>query len=163
MEIERKFLVDKIPFALDEFECKDIRQGYISMIPTIRIRKSDNRFFLTVKGKGLMAREEFETGIDVATYTKLVDAVDGNIIQKKRYIIPIEDSELKIELDIFEGLFKGLIYAEVEFPDEETAKTFTPPEWFGRDVTKDGNYQNSYLSRMTRKQIKQLLKEVKAK
>ena len=36
--------------------------------------------------------------------------------------------------------------AEVEFPDEEAALAFTPPVWFGRDVTFTGEYQNSRLA-----------------
>lgn len=36
--------------------------------------------------------------------------------------------------------------AEVEFETEEEANAFVPPEWFGRDVTYSGEYQNSRLS-----------------
>ena len=39
-----------------------------------------------------------------------------------------------------------MILAEVEFKSEEDALSFTPPEWFGRDVTWSGEYQNSRLS-----------------
>ena len=35
---------------------------------------------------------------------------------------------------------------EVEFDDEESARSFVPPAWFGKDVTFDGRYHNSYLS-----------------
>ena len=41
---------------------------------------------------------------------------------------------------------KGLMLAEVEFKTEEEAKNFKPPQWFGREVTFSGEYQNSYLS-----------------
>ena len=67
------------------------------------------------------------------------------MIRKKRYLIPIE-SNLKIELDIFEGDLDGLVLAEVEFSDVETANSFIPPEWFGEDVTFSEKYQNSNLS-----------------
>ena len=36
--------------------------------------------------------------------------------------------------------------AEVEFPSEEAAHAFVPPEWFGREVTFTGEYQNSRLA-----------------
>ena len=52
-----------------------------------------------------------------------------------------------IELDIFEGDLAPLILAEVEFPSEEEANAFTPPEWFAKDVTYSGKYHNSYMSR----------------
>ena len=51
-----------------------------------------------------------------------------------------------IELDIFHGKFEGLILAEVEFPSLEEAKNFTPPEYFGEDVTFSTEYHNSTLS-----------------
>ncbi|MCI9541193.1 MAG: hypothetical protein HFG39_09075 [Lachnospiraceae bacterium] len=71
---------------------------------------------------------------------------DGKVITKKRYRIP-EKSSLMIELDIFEGDLEGLIMAEVEFPDKETANAYRPPEWFGKEVTFDKTYHNSNLSK----------------
>ena len=35
---------------------------------------------------------------------------------------------------------------EVEFPDEESAKAFNPPEWFGEEVTFDDRFKNNYLA-----------------
>ena len=55
-------------------------------------------------------------------------------------------ADLTGEMDVFEGVYEGLILAEVEFPDEETALSFKPPEWFGRDVTFTGEYSNSRLA-----------------
>ena len=70
---------------------------------------------------------------------------DGLLITKKRYCIPLDP--YTIELDIFEGDLAPLILAEVEFPSEEKANAFTPPEWFAKDVTYSGKYHNSYMSR----------------
>lgn len=52
-----------------------------------------------------------------------------------------------IELDIFRGALDGIILAEVEFASIEEAESFLPPEWFGEDVTYDGRYHNSAMSR----------------
>jgi CYTH domain-containing protein len=38
--------------------------------------------------------------------------------------------------------------AEVEFESEEQANAFEAPGWFGEEVTFDGRYHNSYMSRM---------------
>ena len=70
---------------------------------------------------------------------------DGNVIRKRRYLIPIE-SGLTIELDLFAAPFEGLILAEVEFPSEEEANAFLPPAWFGEEVTWSTEYHNSTLS-----------------
>ena len=43
--------------------------------------------------------------------------------------------------------------AEVEFPSIEEAESFAAPEWFGEDVTYDGRYHNSAMSRMKVEEI----------
>ena len=48
---------------------------------------------------------------------------------------------------IFHGKHSGLILAEVEFPTEEEANQYCPPDWFGEDVTLSTRYHNSNLSR----------------
>ena len=62
-------------------------------------------------------------------------------------MIPL-NTELTIELDVFEGYLKPLVLAEVEFPTEAMAMSFVPPEWFGEDVTFSGEYHNSHLSQL---------------
>jgi CYTH domain-containing protein len=57
-------------------------------------------------------------------------------------------AHLTIELDVFEGQYEGLMLAEVEFKNLEEAHSFTPPSWFGKDVTLTGEYQNSRLSQI---------------
>ena len=151
MEIERKFLIKRLPEGLDTYEHHEISQGYISTYPVIRIRKLDETYILTMKSSGLLTREEYEMSISKEEFDNLTAKVDGNVIMKTRYYIPIND--LMIELDIFHGCFEGLMYAEVEFPDEETAKAFNPPEYFGEDVTEKSGYQNSALSSMSASEI----------
>ena len=56
-------------------------------------------------------------------------------------------SSLTAELDLFSGELAGLVILEVEFPSVEAAVSFTPPAWFGRDVTEDPAYHNSAISR----------------
>ncbi len=156
MEIERKFLIKDtadIPFDLSAYPHKTIEQGYICTSPVIRVRRADDKYILTIKGSGMMAREEHELPLTPESYDKLRDKADGIIIAKSRYLIPLSDvtddpdySALTLELDIFGGLHQGLIIAEIEFPSEELANSFVPPAWLSNDVTNDGRYHNSYLS-----------------
>lgn len=145
MEIERKYLVKKVPENLNDYECLKIEQAYLCRKPVVRIRKQDEEYILTYKGDGMMIREEYNLPLDKEAYEHLREKADGKVITKKRYIIPIEN-ELKVELDIFEGEQKGIILAEVEFPDEETCNQFQPPEWFLEDVTMRKEYHNSNMS-----------------
>lgn len=142
MEIERKFLVKALP-DLSKYEYVDIEQGYLSTSPVVRIRKKNDKYILTYKGSGLMAREEIEAALTKEAYEHLLEKIDGYPITKRRYMIPYES--YTIELDIFEGHMKDLIMAEVEFPSVEEADAFVAPEWFGEDVTSDRRYHNSNM------------------
>ncbi|MCI8454336.1 MAG: CYTH domain-containing protein [Lachnospiraceae bacterium] len=146
MEIERKFLVEHPPKDYASFPFRQIEQAYLCTEPVIRIRREDDSFYLTYKGSGLLSREEYNLPLTADAYSHLLPKADGNVLTKKRYLLPLSDSGLTIELDVFEGRFAGLILAEVEFPTEEAAHAFMPPEWFAKDVTLSGEYQNSRLS-----------------
>lgn len=160
MEIERKFTVKSLPEQLSQYSFYHIEQAYLNTDPVVRIRKQDDEYYLTYKGKGLMAREEYNLPLNKDSYYHLREKADGNIIAKKRYLIPIEHPtftsdfqfsidqiSLTIELDIFDAPFENLVIAEVEFPNEEMAAAFCPVDWFLKDVTADPAYYNSNLSR----------------
>lgn len=146
MEIERKFLIKELPANLEEFPFHHIEQAYLCTDPVVRIRRQDETYILTYKGKGMVAREEYNLPLNEHAYLHLKEKADGNIITKKRYLIPLPDN-LTIELDVFEGAFQGMILAEVEFPDLDTANAFVSPAWFGEDVSMCPEYHNSNLSR----------------
>jgi len=150
MEIERKYLIKDIPFSLESFDVRIIEQGYLCTAPVVRIRKDNDKYELTYKSGGLMKRREENLPLNQASYEHLVMKVDGRLIQKRRYMIPLdgENTGLTVELDVFEGDLAPLVLAEVEFPDENAANAFVAPAWFGEDVTFCGLYHNSYLSKL---------------
>ena len=144
MEIERKFLVKEMP-NLKQYSFHCMEQGYLNTDPVVRVRKEDDSYYLTYKGKGLLAREEYNLPLNEEGYYHLVEKADGVIIRKKRYLIPYE--KYTIELDVFEEPYEKLVIAEVEFESEEEVGEFCPPDWFGEDVTYDRRYHNSNLSK----------------
>ena len=157
-EIERKFKVKELPELLEQYEKKEIEQGYLCVKPVVRIRKSVNgehtKYILCYKSKlGLQKTEdtiantceEAEFLLTEEAYVHLREKVDGRLIQKTRYIIPLENG-LKIELDVFHGELEGLYFVEVEFPDEVCAKAFELPKWFADDVTCDKRFKNNYIA-----------------
>ena len=145
MEIERKFLTKEIPFDITEYPCLAFSQAYLSFSPTIRIRQSNDDYILTVKGKGHLAREEFELTLTQEEYKRLSRKTEGTPVVKKRYLVPLEQG-LTAEVDLYEGSLSGLMTTEVEFPSLEAAEQFVPPEWFGRDVSGEKAYKNTSLS-----------------
>ena len=92
-----------------------------------------------------MVREEHELPLTQEAFEHMLPKVDGNLISKTRYLIPLEHN-LTAELDIFEGNLSSLRLVEVEFSSVEEADNFIPPAWFGEEVTHSGKYHNSYLS-----------------
>ena len=147
MEIERKFLIKQIPEGCTSFPCRQIEQAYLNTDPVVRVRRDNDDYYLTYKGKGLLSREEYNLPLNEEAYRHLIQKADGIIISKKRYLIPLTD-RLTIELDIFEGDLAPLKLAEVEFETKEEAESFLPPKWFGKDVTFSSDYHNSTLSRV---------------
>ena len=127
MEIERKYLITHPPKGYETHPSSLMGQAYL-------------------QGKGLLAREEHNLPLTKDAYLHLLPKADGIVLTKRRYRIPLPGSSLVAELDIFFGEYQGLMLAEVEFPSVEDAEHFTPPAWFGRDVTFSGEYQNSKLS-----------------
>lgn len=144
MEIERKFLLRHLPESLDSYECLTLEQAYLCTNPVVRVRRENQDFHLTYKGRGMMVREEYNLPLNQDAYQHLLAKADGSVITKKRYRIPIPP--YMAELDIFEGIFSGLTIVEVEFPTEAEALAFLPPDWMGEEVTQDSRYHNSYLS-----------------
>lgn len=121
MEIERKFTIKELPADLDSHTCLLIEQAYLNTDPVIRIRRQDDDYYLTYKGKGLMAREEYNLPLTREAYEHLLPKADGNIITKKRYLFPISEPSfregyhsestpsLTIELDVFEAPLHHLL------------------------------------------------------
>lgn len=147
MEIERKFLIKKLPDNLTSYKARKIEQAYLCTDPVVRVRRDNDDYYLTYKSKGMIVREEYNLPLTKEAYGHLIAKADGNIITKTRYEIPEKDN-LTIELDVFEGKFDGLLLAEVEFASEEEALGYIPPEWFGEDVSNSTKYHNSTLSRL---------------
>ena len=131
---------------LEQYPSKVIEQGYLCTEPVVRIRKSNDNYYLTYKSKGLLAREEYNLPLTKEAYEHLKPKADGIVISKIRYVIPEKDG-LSIELDVFKAPYEGLLLAEVEFPNEEVAHAYQPPKWFGEDVTYSAEYHNSTLSK----------------
>ena len=152
MEIERKFTVKTLPDHLEDYPHSRLTQAYLCTDPVLRIRRDGEGYIFTYKGSGLMVREEYNLPLTREAFDHLLPKADGAIIEKTRYRIPLaeyavsngEKQPLTAELDLF-TLPKPLQMVEVEFPDEESARSFIPPDWFGEDVTDNPAYHNSNM------------------
>lgn len=156
MEIEKKYRLKYWPENLERYPKKIIEQGYLCENPVIRIRKSNEDFILTYKSRfgfdenrkeSAKVCNETEVALTRESYEHLKTKIDWNMIEKTRYLIPVNEKHTA-ELDVFRGRLEGLFFAEVEFESEEEAEVFIPPEWFGEEVTHDERYLNKNLAKV---------------
>lgn len=120
-------------------------QAYLNLKPVVRVRKEDDEYYLTYKGEGSIAKEEYNLKLNEESFYNLLKKCEGNIIEKQRYNLRLTD-KLVAEVDVFRGKFEGLILIEVEFESIEDAENFVLPDWFGRDVSYEKEYHNAYMS-----------------
>ncbi len=148
MEIERKFLLKNDEWRKKIAQKISIKQGYISTEAnsTVRIRITDSKSFITIKGKGInIAHPEYEYEIPTKDAQEMFDLFcNNNSIEKTRYIVNFSNQIW--EIDEFEGRHKGLILAEVELKEEN--ETIILPDWIGEEVTGNPKYYNSNLSKV---------------
>ena len=88
MEIERKWMVTGWPEGLPLQEEFTMRQGYISVQPTVRIREEaltggSTDYILCFKSAGGLAREEIERSIDKDLFVQLEEKIIGKPLIKK--------------------------------------------------------------------------------
>ena len=138
----------------------------------------DERFILTVKGKAAgvesaLAREECEFELSEDSYRDLLAKTEGRTLIKARYVIPeaaigegaIADAKTEgsfvegacetacargrvFEIDVFEGDFAGLAFAEMEFASLDEAQAYPTPSWARADVSEDSRYRNVVMAQV---------------
>ena len=151
MEIERKWMVNGWPEGenfpplplKEEFA---MRQGYISVRPTVRIREEalkggNTAYILCFKSGGGLAREEIERPIDRQLFEELEQKIIAKpLIGKIRRSYALPDG-LVLEVNhVDEGQPTEFWYAEVEYPTVEAARSWDPEafglgEYLSDDVT----------------------------
>lgn len=133
MEIERKWMVTGWPEGLPLLETYHMDQGYISVRPTVRIRREaleGGKTALVLCFKGAagadgLSRKEIETEIDQPLFGQLEDLIGKPLIQKvrKTYLLP-DGNHLEVNC-VDEGLPSAFWYAEIEYRTEEEARSWS--------------------------------------
>jgi len=142
IELERVFLIKELPNDLDQYKPIIMKVGVFydsnelgaNRVDHLNIRQKDDKYEIRKKEgdseyKKLehtiyITKEEFDLLMTVATQKH----------EKNLYLYPIDDS-YESEIDIYLGKLTGYARVEVEFKNEEDMENFTPPEWFGHEIT----------------------------
>lgn len=149
IENEFTYLVKDIPSNIASYPSEKILQGYLSEgVGNLRIRQKGNKYELTKKTP--LREGDFSRFNETTIYLSKQEfdkiwPLTVKSLEKTRYYIDLEHG-LKAELDVYEGDLKGFAVVEVEFPSEELRSKFTPPSWFGKDITQLEWSANEYLA-----------------
>jgi len=140
VEIERKFLVRKERLPAELPEGDELEQGYLCTDPTVRVRlvtgpDGTRHAELTIKGKGLLTRAEFNYPIPAADAEALLHLCARTLRKLRRKLG-------RFDLDHFRD--RDLWLAEIELQSER--EPFERPPWLGEEVTQDRAYSNSRLA-----------------
>jgi adenylate cyclase len=148
LEIERKYLVKRLPRVSKRGSPSRIVQGYFPFFAQnveIRLRRKDSQHFITLKAGRGVKRFEKEIKIPKSKFQALWPLTRGARISKSRYRIVFGNRT--IELDVYDGPHRGLVTADVEFDSLQASRSFRPPAWIAREITGLSKYSNRVLAR----------------
>lgn len=140
IELERTFLLRKLPEGLRDSEFKEIIDIYYPKHydhPVIRLRKNGDKFELTKKepmnddASEQVEHTLFLTPEEFNEFSKL----EGKKVYKKRYYYNYNGRVA--EIDVFQGDLKGLIVVDFEFSSVEEKNSFEIPDFCLVDITQE--------------------------
>lgn len=140
MEIERKFLIEKFPEGLPLVEQAIVKQSYLSTNPELRIRQittgqDQDKYLLTIKSDGLLARSEVNLDLSESQYQELIQNVTAEPIVKDYRVYLLPDNRLLECSLVDDDKLSRFMYAEVEFSSIQEANIFKKPDCLGAEVT----------------------------
>ena len=146
IEIERKFLLKKLPPTVRSIPGEQILQGYLAYdeYTEVRLRQHGVKHFITIKQGSGLKRTEIEESISAAQFKALWPATEGRRVEKIRSVV--QHGIHCLEIDRYQGDLKPLLVAEVEFPSIEASELFKKPGYFGQEVTGEEGYRNATLA-----------------
>ncbi|HYD03246.1 MAG TPA: hypothetical protein VEC16_03010 [Alphaproteobacteria bacterium] len=102
----------------------------------------DKEYYFTLKGDGMLERDELEERIKRELYLQYWKETEGKRVKKVRY--EKKHSFYTIEFDSYIDDRPDLIIAEIEVPNRTFISGVIP---IGKDVTYDPRYKNSNLAK----------------
>jgi adenylate cyclase len=150
VEIERKYLLRKLPAEVRGAPVAEIEQGYLPgevLVERLRRVKTPAgvQYVRTVKTGSGLVRTELEESCTLATFKAMWPLTKGKRLRKRRY--RLADAGHVWEIDEF--LDRRLVLAEVELTSARDEVVL--PDWLARcavrEVTAEPEYLNHTLSR----------------
>ena len=158
MEIERKFLVKKLP-DLSGVESVDYERYYLSVSDGVeeRIQKTGDTYSY-----------ERKTSVDALTRSTELRHISktefDDLRQNTTKAILRQSYSLSssLSIKIYHGDYEGLIRAEIEFSSLEEAKAYQPEPWMGREITNTPLGRDSSLLKLNSDSVVRLIEQLAA-
>lgn len=157
-EIERKFLVKELP-NLSSIKVVSYERYYLFVGNGIelRIQRKNDEYELERKvATGDLSRTSDFCPLSAEEFNLLKRLSNKAIIRDAYQLSETPDVSIKI----YHGDYEGLVRAEFEFGSEIKAKSFTPPEWCGVEITDTDLGRDSRLLALSKEDFLQNLKMV---
>ena len=150
LEIERKFLLKRLPESMPESTAVMIEQGYLPgerLVERLRAVEVGRRrtYLRTVKVGAGLVRTELEEETSAEMFKAMWPLTKGKRLTKRRHRVP--HGKLTWEIDEFTD--RALVLAEVELPSADTDVEIPDwlQPWVEKEVTGDVAYLNSTLAK----------------
>lgn len=153
-EIERKFLLAHEGWKSSIARSARIRDGLVAIFKgrKARVRIIDGHATIALKGRhGGLGRSEFEYAIPTSDAEEILRTMcDDRVLQKVRHYVP--HAGLTWEIDVYEGILKGVEIAEVELDRED--RVLELPNWVGKEITGDSEYRKINMEKAAKRREK---------
>lgn len=155
-ERERVFLVKKFPIDINKYTPIQIGVGDFfesNSTDALKIKQKGDKYYL-IKKETNTAHERVEHIIDIkeGEFNALVKCA-VQFHRKNRYIYPY--GKYLCEIDYYLDQLDGYARAEVEFNNNEDMFGFTPPEWFGGEITEINHEIHENLGKVSFDEMKE--------
>jgi adenylate cyclase len=150
-EIERKFLVANERWKQSFIRSVRIRDGLIAVYNgrKARVRIAGDQATIALKGqRNGLGRSEFEYAIPTADAEEMLRTMcDDRVLEKIRYYIP--HAGLTWGIDVYEGILKGVVIAEVELDRDD--RVLELPDWVGKEITGNLRYSKFNMEKAAKR------------
>ncbi|HEY5546797.1 MAG TPA: CHAD domain-containing protein [Gemmatimonadaceae bacterium] len=150
LEIERKFLLKRLPEKMPSVTVLNMEQGYLPgdrLIERLRAVEVGRRrtYLRTVKVGAGLVRSELEEETSAEVFRTMWPLTKGKRLSKRRHRVPQGD----LTWDIDEFTDRELVLAEIELPSADTPVEIPDwlEPWVDREVTGDSAYLNWTLAK----------------
>lgn len=143
-EIERKFLVQDMPNIKGIIPAVQERY-FLQRGDLIEERIQKNGTIFEYELKVALSPREWRRQKKIITEGEFLELTRraSKVLVRKSYSLSKKNPRISIKM--YQGIYKGFIFAEVEFDSLRDSEIFTPLEWMGTEITNSRLGRDAWL------------------